>query len=79
MVTLASLGLAWTPFLQPVPLDDHWLWLVAPIVVAISVTYKTIKIDDLRNLPKQSAMLAGQIFVFMALAAAGLYLLTEIF
>mgnify|MGYP006291850431 CR=1 FL=1 len=71
--------LAWTPFLQPLPLDDHWLWLVIPIVVIISIVYKTIKVEDLNTLPKQAAMLATQIFVFMALAAAGLYLLSEIF
>lgn len=70
--------LAWRPFIDPLPVDGLWLLLLLPLVVAISVVYKTIKTADLRKVPRESAALAAQIVVFMVLAAAGLWLLTEV-
>lgn len=69
--------LAFRPFLEPLPIDDYWLWFLLPLVVAIAVVYKAIKLDDLRRLPAQAAFLAAQIVAFMILAAAALWLLTE--
>lgn len=69
------LSLAWRPFLEPLPLDDYWLILLIPMIVAVSVVYKTIRIDDLAELPRQAAYLALQIAAFMAMAAAALWLL----
>jgi len=70
--------LGYIPFLQPLPLDAWWLILILPLTLAISVVYKTIKLDDLNQLPKQAVILWGQIVVFMVLAATGLWLLTEV-
>jgi len=70
--------LAYIPFLDPLPLDAWWLLLMLPLTLAISVVYKTIKLDDLDRLPRQALILWGQIVVFMVLAAAGLWLLTEV-
>lgn len=63
------------PFLDPVPIDDFWLILLVPLVIAVAVVYKAIKLDDLSELPRQATHLAGQIMVFMVLAAAALWLL----
>jgi len=70
--------LAYRPFLDPLPLESWWMVLLVPLVLGISVTYKTIKIDDLSQLPRQATFLFLQIIVFMVLAAAGLWLVTEI-
>jgi hypothetical protein len=70
--------LAWRPLLDPMPIDAYWLWLLAPMVVAVAVIYKAIKIDDLAQLPRQAASLAIQFVVLMALAAAALWLLSEL-
>ena len=72
------MSLAWVPFLTPLPLEDVWLLLVAPLALAVAVVYKTIKLQDLSQLPRQAAMLAGQIVVFMIAAAAVLWLVTEL-
>jgi hypothetical protein len=69
--------LAYKPFLQPLPLDTYWLVLLMPLVLAIAIVYKTIKLDDLAQMPKQAIFLAGQIIAFMILAAAALWLITE--
>lgn len=65
-------------FLEPMPLDDYWLLLLPPLAIVIAIVYKTIKLDDLTKLPRQATYLAAQILVFMVLAAAGLWLVTEL-
>jgi len=86
ILSLAALDSGWIgpgtlgfrPFLEPLPLDLYWMFLLIPMVVAISVVYKTIKTDRLRKIPRESAVLSAQIVAFMALAAAALWLLTEL-
>jgi hypothetical protein len=73
---LGSLG--FRPFFEPLPIDLYWIFLLIPMVVAISVVYKTIKTDRLHKIPRESAVLAAQIVAFMALAAAALWMLTEL-
>jgi hypothetical protein len=73
MITLAVRLL-----LEPLPLDDYWLVLLLPLSIAIAVVYKTIKLDDLTRLPRQASYLAAQIVAFMVLAAAALWLMTEL-
>lgn len=70
--------LAYRPFLDPLPLDTYWLMLLPPLALAIAVVIKTIRLQDLSQLPRQATLLAVQIVVFMGLAAAGLWLLTEL-
>jgi hypothetical protein len=70
--------LAYRPFLEPLPLDTYWLLLLPPLVLAVSVVYKTIKLEDLAELPGQALFLSGQIIAFMILAAAALWMITEL-
>ena len=72
---LASIPLGYRPLLDPIPADDYWLVLLLPLVFAISLVYKAIKLDDLTHLPRQSIYLAGQIVAFMFLAATALWLM----
>jgi len=78
---LADSFVRYTPFLDPLPLDTYWLALLPPLVLAIAIVYKAIRLNDaeLKGLPKAAVSLAVQIVIFMVLAAAGLWLLTEIF
>ena len=75
---MTQLYLAWRPLLDPMPIDCYWLWLVIPMVVAVAVVYKAIKLDDLSRLPRQAASLSVQFIVLMALAAAVLWLISEL-
>lgn len=74
----ALFTLAWRPLLDPLPLDDYWMWLMIPMVAAIAIVYKAIKLDDLTQLPRQAAGLALQFIILMAAAAAALYIITEL-
>jgi hypothetical protein len=69
--------LAFTPFLQPLAIDRYWLLLAMPLVVAVATVYKTLKLDDLSQLPWQVVRLTGMIVAFMVLAAAALWLVSE--
>ena len=70
--------LAWRPFLDPLPIDDVWLVLLIPMVVAIAVVYKTIKTENLKTLAKESAYLSFQIGLFMVVAAGVLWAITSV-
>lgn len=72
------LTLGFRPFLDPLPIDRYWMLLLLPLVIGISVVYKTIKVDNLERLPREAAVLAAQIVAFMIMAAAALWMLTEL-
>jgi hypothetical protein len=78
MIWPLPITLAWRPLLDPMPIDAYWLWLAIPMVVAVTVVYKAIKLDDLSQLPRQAASLAVQFIVLMIVAAAALWLLSEL-
>ncbi len=75
---LSGAGLAFRPFFQPLPLDDHWLVLLLPLVIAIAVVYKTIKLEDIAQLPRAVVSLTVQIVLFMVATASLLWLITEL-
>ena len=77
---LMSVTLAWRPFLDPMPIDRYWLLLIFPLVLAIAVVYKAVKIPQpgLAVMTVHSRKLAGQIVGVLAGAAAVLLFLTEI-
>jgi hypothetical protein len=69
--------LAFTPFFDPLPalypgMDEYWLFLVIPLVIAISVVYKGTRMKDLRGLPRDATVMSVQILVTMVFAAAAL-------
>lgn len=77
LVSPAVLG-QYVPFVVPLRIDAYWLLLLLPLVVAIAITYKTIKLDDLSRLSREATLLSLQIVIFMVLAAVTLWLLTEL-
>jgi len=75
MMTLAITNLlAFTPLYDPLPalypgMSDQWLWMVLPLVVAISVVYKTTRLEHLKSLPRDAAIMSAQMLLVMAFAA----------
>lgn len=72
------LVVAWRPFLEPAALDRWWLVLLVPMAAGIAVVYKAIRLEDLRQLPRQAAILTGQILFYIALAAVVLWVVVEV-
>ena len=60
-----SAVLGYTPFLEPLPIEGIWWMLAVPLVLGVAVVYKTLKLDDLSALPREAALLAGSVLLFM--------------
>ncbi len=69
-------GLAWRPFLDPLPAERYWLWLFVPLVLMMSVVYKAVKRPGPRGLWFDSAFLAVQVSMFMGLLALLVWFVT---
>jgi hypothetical protein len=63
--------LAWTPFLDPVPIwsDRVWPFLLLPLAGAVSVVYKSIKCRKMSEVPRESAVIFSLIILGMVAAA----------
>ena len=67
---------AWTIFTHPMALKStSLLWLVIPLCASVAITYKTIRTNNLRQLPLEVLMLVIYMVVGLAALCAGLYLL----
>jgi hypothetical protein len=69
--------LAFTPLFDPLTalypgMDDYWLWLAIPLVLAISIIYKGTRVEKLRQLPLAVGILSFEILIGMAFAAFAL-------
>ncbi|MEX2673019.1 MAG: hypothetical protein WD294_13020 [Phycisphaeraceae bacterium] len=70
--------LAYRPFLDPLDLHDHWLWLLPPLAFVIALVYKTLKLPHLDHLWPQTFRLTGVILLVAALAAGALWATVEL-
>jgi hypothetical protein len=70
--------LAYRPFIDTLENGIHGadaiqIYLVIPLVIGISIIYKGTKVANLRDLPRHAAIMTGQIFVVLIIAAIALY------
>jgi hypothetical protein len=74
---LPLLHVAYRPFIDPIPYTGTvgWLLLFLPLIVLIAVAYKTIKLRDLSQLPREVVKLTLQIVIFMGAAAVALWMM----
>ena len=71
--------LAWTPFLAPLPfVQGSWLWLVIPLVFGISMMYKAVRVEHLKDYWKQVAIMTLQVLAAFAGLAIGFFILVQI-
>jgi hypothetical protein len=68
---ILALILAWTPFLDPIPIwsDRVWPFLLLPLAAAVSVVYKSIKCRKMSQVPRESAVIFTLIILGMVAAA----------
>ncbi|QQE09964.1 hypothetical protein JD969_10580 [Planctomycetota bacterium] len=71
--------LAYRPFLDPLPIENIWMLFLIPLVLGVSLVYKTIRLPKLDRLLPATLMLSLQIIVFMVITAAVLWGVTTIF
>jgi hypothetical protein len=67
------LPLAYTPFVQPLPVWDIWYLLALPIIAALSIVYKSIRCHEMKRVPREAAVIFITIVAGMLLAAGALW------
>jgi hypothetical protein len=83
MITCANLHplssiLCYVPFLYPLPIWDYWYLLLIPLSAAVAVVYKSLKLANMRDVPRQAFAITLWILVGMSAGAAGLALIVWI-
>jgi hypothetical protein len=69
---------AWTIFVNPMPIpSQHQLWLLLPLCIAVAVTYKTIRTNNLRRLPLEILILVAYMAAGLTALGAGLWLVLD--
>ena len=69
--------LAYTPFIDPLNIHRFWFLLIIPMGLFISLAYKSVRLPDLRDLPKQVLVMTVQITLGMIALGAAAYLLVQ--
>jgi hypothetical protein len=69
---LISLGIL---FLHPLVVENVWLWLAPPLLLAIAVVWRTLKCENLRRLPLQVLRLFLMEVVGLTALGASLYII----
>ena len=66
------------PFVTPAPVWGFWWVLLFPLVAAVAVVYKTIKVRHMRRLPVEATQLTLTILLAMFLGAAALTIMVRL-
>lgn len=69
---------AFEPFRQPLPVWDYWYLLLIPLCLGVSIVYKAIKCREMKQVPREAAVIFFMIIIGMVLAAAALLALVRI-
>lgn len=69
--------LAYTPFFSPLPIWTYWWVLLFPLVIGISIVYKAIKCNSLRQVPIQAASITFWILICLVGSAVALSVLVH--
>jgi hypothetical protein len=66
-VLTASAGfmLAWRPFIDPIDAHAWWFLLLLPIAFLVSLTWKAIRIDNIKRLPRPLGVMTVQVILAM--------------
>ena len=71
--------LAYAPFVNPLPLWDVWALLLVPLCAAVSVVYKCIKCQHVRQVPREATVITLWIIAAMIGVAAGVLIVYRLF
>ncbi|GEM_PF-687106 len=59
--SLPELLMAYRPFLDPLPLQRAWYLLLFPLCLGIAVTYKAVRVPDMRRYWRDVAIFTTQL------------------
>ncbi|HYE63578.1 MAG TPA: hypothetical protein VD997_16425 [Phycisphaerales bacterium] len=69
--------LAYTPFIDPVNINQYWYLLLLPVSLLVSLSYKACRVESLSDLPREVGVMTVQIVVVMILLGVASFLFVE--
>jgi len=71
---MAVITLAWTAFLDPLPIWSNRVWplMLLPLAGAVSIVYKSIKCRRMSQVPREAAVILS--LIILGMIAAGIVL-----
>ncbi len=69
--------IAWRFLIEPMQMGRDHIWLVLPLIAAVAVVYKTIRVHRLRELPRQIAALWAYMAIGLAVLTAAFYFIVQ--
>lgn len=70
--------IAYTPFLTPLDLHDHWWFTLIPLALGISIAYKAVRMKDLTRFWRAVAVMTVQIIGGMVALAVVTFVIVEV-
>lgn len=70
--------LAYTPFVDPINIQDHWWLTLVPMAFGIAMAYKAVRLRPLEKYWSHVLVMTVQIVAGMVGTAIGMYLLIEV-
>ncbi|MBO6739082.1 MAG: hypothetical protein JJ916_04395 [Phycisphaerales bacterium] len=67
--------LAYTPFIDALPLHDGWYLLIVPMTIFLAIGYKGVRCTHLNRYPRELAIFIVQILGVIALLAIAFLIL----
>lgn len=65
MASSLSLVLGWRPFIDPVDAHAWWFLLLLPIAFLVSLAWKSVRVDDVKKLPRPVVVMTAQVILAM--------------
>ena len=62
----------YVPFIYPLPIWDYWPWLIIPLCAGVSIVYKSVKCQSMRQVPREALVIFVWILIGMVAAAGAL-------
>jgi len=69
--------LAYRPFIDPIQLDAWWFVLLLPMALGVAMSYKALRVSDLRDYWKQVALMTTQIVLGIVGLGAGIFVFVQ--
>ncbi len=68
---------AYVPFIDPLDAHHWWYLLLVPMAALIAVSYKAVRVETLRDFPKEAAIMTVQIVLGIVLIGVASFLFVE--
>jgi hypothetical protein len=73
----AVVAAGYRPFIDPIDLHRFWFVLLVPMALLLSLAYKAVRVPDIKDLPRQVAVMTVQVVAGMIALGFASYLFVQ--